>query len=42
MPLTTVTAWEALYDRLSLYPNVVRGKTAATSNPTTPTDVPVH
>ena len=29
MPLTTITAWEALYDRLSLYQDVVRGKTAA-------------
>lgn len=40
MPLTTVTAWEALYDRLSLYPDVVRGKTAAPSHPVKPTDVP--
>jgi NADPH:quinone reductase len=40
MPLTTVTAWEALYDRLSLHQDAVRGKTAATSHPTTPTDVP--
>ncbi len=39
MPLTTITAWEALYDRLSLHQDAVRGKTAATSNPTTPTDV---
>lgn len=40
MPLTTVTAWEALYDRLSLYPDVVTGKTAAPSYPVKPTDVP--
>ena len=38
MPLTTITAWEALYDRLSLYPDVVRGKTAATSQPPMSTD----
>ena len=29
MPLTTITAWEALYDRLCLYQDL-RGKTAAT------------
>jgi NADPH:quinone reductase len=40
LPLTTITAWEALFDRLSLYPDVVRGKTAATSHPTTPSDAP--
>jgi NADPH:quinone reductase len=40
LPLTTITAWEALYDRLSLYPDVVRGKTAAASHPVMPTDVP--
>jgi NADPH:quinone reductase-like Zn-dependent oxidoreductase len=28
MPLTTITAWEALYDRLSLYPDTIREKTA--------------
>ena len=39
MPLTTITAWEALYDRLSLHQDAVRGKTITTSNPTTPTDV---
>jgi NADPH:quinone reductase len=39
LPLTTITAWEALYDRLSLQQDVVRGKTAATSHLTTPTDV---
>jgi NADPH:quinone reductase-like Zn-dependent oxidoreductase len=39
MPLTTITAWEALYDRLSLHQGDVRGKTAVTSHPTTPTDV---
>jgi NADPH:quinone reductase len=39
MPLTTITAWEALYDRLSLHHDAVRGKTAATSHPTTQTDV---
>ena len=38
MPLTTITAWEALYDRLSLYPDVVREITPATSHPTIPTD----
>ena len=32
MPLTTITAWEALYDRLSLYQDIIRGKTAATSH----------
>src|SRR5262245_55860289 len=40
LPLTTITAWEALYDRLSIYPDVVRGKTAATLYPVMPTDVP--
>lgn len=40
MPLTTITAWEALYDRLSLYPDVVRGKTAATSQPTMSAEAP--
>lgn len=40
MPLTTITAWEALYDRLSLYPDVVRGKTAANSQPRMPTLAP--
>jgi NADPH2:quinone reductase len=40
MPLTTITAWEALYDRLSLYPDVVRRKTAATSQSTMSTDAP--
>ena len=29
MPLTTITAWEALYDRLSLHQDAVRGKTAS-------------
>ena len=29
MPLTTITAWEALYDRLSLYLDIVNGKAAA-------------
>lgn len=38
MPLTTITAWEALYDRLSLNQDTIRGKTAATSQPTMPTD----
>ena len=33
MPLTTITAWEALYDRLSLHPNVMTGKTSRTSQP---------
>src|SRR5919199_775193 len=33
MPLTTITAWEALYDRLSLHPNVMTGKTSSTSQP---------
>lgn len=33
LPLTTITAWEALYDRLSVYADVVRGKTAANSQP---------
>ena len=28
MPLTTITAWEALYDRLSLYSDTIRRKTA--------------
>jgi NADPH2:quinone reductase len=40
LPLTTITAWEALYDRLSLYPDVVKGITQATSHPTTQTDIP--
>jgi NADPH:quinone reductase len=40
MPLTTITAWEALYDRLSLYPDVVGGKTAAPSHSILPTDAP--
>ncbi|HYT46396.1 MAG TPA: zinc-binding alcohol dehydrogenase family protein [Methylomirabilota bacterium] len=40
MPLTTITAWEALYDRLSLYQDVVREKTADTSHATMPTDAP--
>jgi len=40
MPLTTITAWEALYDRLSLYPDVVREKTADTSHATMPTVAP--
>jgi NADPH2:quinone reductase len=40
MPLTTITAWEALYDRLFMYPDPVKGKTAATSQPTMPTDSP--
>jgi NADPH:quinone reductase len=40
MPLTTITAWEALYDRLSLYPDVVREKTASPSHPIMPSDVP--
>jgi NADPH:quinone reductase len=40
MPLTAITAWEAIYDRLSLYPDVVKGKTAATSHPLMPTDAP--
>jgi NADPH:quinone reductase-like Zn-dependent oxidoreductase len=35
MPLTTTTAWEATYDRLSLYSDIIRGKTAAPSRPTT-------
>lgn len=38
MPLTTITAWEALYDRLSLNQDTIRGKAAATSQPTMPTD----
>jgi NADPH:quinone reductase-like Zn-dependent oxidoreductase len=38
MPLTTITAWEALYDRLSLYQDSIRDKTAATSQATMPTD----
>jgi NADPH2:quinone reductase len=33
MPLTTITAWEALYDRLSLHPNIMRGKTSSPSQP---------
>ncbi len=28
MPLTTITAWESLYDRLSLYSDTIRRKTA--------------
>jgi NADPH:quinone reductase len=40
LPLTTITAWEALYDRLSLYAEVVGGKTAAAPHPVMPTDVP--
>jgi NADPH2:quinone reductase len=40
MPLTAITAWEALYDRLSLYPDVMKGKTEAPSHPIMPTDVP--
>jgi NADPH:quinone reductase-like Zn-dependent oxidoreductase len=40
LPLTAITAWEALYDRLSLYPDFVKGKTAATSHPLMPTDAP--
>jgi zinc-binding alcohol dehydrogenase family protein len=28
MPLTTITAWEALYDRLSLYSDTIKRKTA--------------
>jgi NADPH:quinone reductase len=40
LPLTTITAWEALYDRLSLYADVVGGKTATASHPVMPTDVP--
>jgi NADPH2:quinone reductase len=39
LPLTTITAWEALYDRLSLYPDA-GGKTAAPSHPIMPTYVP--
>jgi hypothetical protein len=35
MPLTTITAWEATYDRLSLYLDTIRGKIAAPSWPTT-------
>jgi NADPH:quinone reductase len=37
MPVKTITAWEALYDRLSLYPDTIREKTAAPppSQPTT-------
>jgi NADPH:quinone reductase len=38
MPLTTITAWEALYDRLSLYHDAIRGEAATTSQPTTPAD----
>jgi NADPH:quinone reductase len=38
MPLTTITAWEALYNRLSLYPDVVSEKTTVASLPTMPTD----
>lgn len=38
LPLTTITAWEALYDRLSVYADVVRGKTAANSQPIMPTN----
>jgi len=33
MPLTTITTWEALYDRLCLYQDITRGKTAATLQP---------
>jgi zinc-binding alcohol dehydrogenase family protein len=33
MPLTTITAWEALYDRLCLHSNIVRGKASSTSQP---------
>ena len=33
MPLTTITAWEALYDRLSLHPDIMRGKTSSTPQP---------
>jgi NADPH:quinone reductase len=33
MPLTTITAWEALYDRLSLHPDIMRGKTSSTLQP---------
>jgi NADPH:quinone reductase len=40
MPLTTITAWEALYDRLSLYPDAVKSTTPATSHQTTLTDTP--
>jgi NADPH:quinone reductase-like Zn-dependent oxidoreductase len=35
MPLTTITAWEALHDRLCLYQDFTRGKTVATLQPTT-------
>jgi NADPH:quinone reductase-like Zn-dependent oxidoreductase len=38
MPLTTITAWEALYDRLSLNQDIIRGKSTATPQPTMPTD----
>jgi NADPH2:quinone reductase len=40
MPLTTITAWEALYDSLSLYPDIVKGITPTTSHPITQTDTP--
>ena len=38
MPLTTITAWEALYDRLSLYPDTIYEKIVATS-PSQPTAI---
>ena len=38
MPLTTITAWEALYDRLCLYQDIIRGRSSATPQPTNPTD----
>jgi NADPH:quinone reductase len=38
MPLTTITAWEALFDRLSLHPEVVGGKTTDTIHQAMQTD----
>ncbi|MGE5660654.1 MAG: zinc-binding alcohol dehydrogenase family protein [Ignavibacteriales bacterium] len=35
LPLTTITAWEALYDRLSVHLDAVKGGTAATSQQST-------
>ena len=38
MPLTTITAWEALYDRLNLYQDVTRRQASAISQSTIPVD----
>jgi NADPH:quinone reductase-like Zn-dependent oxidoreductase len=38
MPLTTITAWEALYDRLTLYQDITRMRGSDISQFTTPSD----